>query len=280
MRQMTVAEIQRVNLDILCHVKDFCEEHNIKFHLAYGTLLGAVRHHGFIPWDDDADIGMLRPDYDRFIREYQDGAKYKLYAPERKNTFLNYARLCEMKDTYFRHCHPWTWEVTGVGVDILPVDVVPDSREEYLKFASCLVSIRDRLLVKRKAYAPQEFRLNPIGLIKDIFHLGARVWRRWTNRMFIPSLLSEDMKMRVRYSRDKSSHCSQLMGHHYPRKFWECAWFRNVTHVDFEGEQLPVPVGFHELLSAEYGDYMIPSPPNARGGHSRCQTMYWRDDKV
>lgn len=277
MRKMTVSEIQHIDLDIMREVKAFCQKRGIRFHLAYGTLLGAVRHHGFIPWDDDADIGMLRPDYDRFVREYQDSSKYKLFAPERRNTFMNTARLCEMEDTFFQHRAPWTLENTGVGLDIVPIDIVPNSREEYLKFAARLVSIRDCLLARRGSYAPQGFRTSPIGFAKDVLHLGARMWRRWTNKIFIPRLLSKDMKMRARYNCATSKYCSQIQGHHYPYKFWERSWFREEIWVDFEDDHFPVPIGYHELLSAEYGEYMVPSSPDSRGGHSSFQTMYWRD---
>ena len=277
MRQMTVSEIQKINLDIMRDIKNFCQKRGIRFHLAYGTLLGAIRHHGFIPWDDDADIGMLRPDYDRFIKEYQDGGKYKLFAPERGNTFMNTARLCEMEDTSFQHRFRWTLESTGVGLDIVPVDVVPDSRSEYLDFAACLVQVRDELLARRMSYAPQTFRKDPIGFAKDVVHYGNRMWQRLANRILIPRLLSKDMAMRTRYRCATSKHCSQIQGHHYPCKFWERSWFGDEIWVEFEDDCFPVPVGYHELLSAEYDEYMIPSPPDSRVGHSRIQTMYWRN---
>ena len=278
MRQMTVAEIQKVNLDILCHIKDFCEEHNIKFHLAYGTLLGAVRHHGFIPWDDDADIGMLRPDYDRFIREYKDSGKYKLCAPERRNSFLNYARLCEMKDTYFKQKYYWTFESVGVGVDILPIDNVPEPIDKFLKYAAEIVGIRDRLIAWRKsAYGLQTFRRDAVGFCKDTLHFLARKLRRLVIRFVVPVLLAKDRKLRTLYHSGTSKHCSHILGHRYPRKFWERCWLDEVRLVDFEHAQLPIPIGAHELLSAEYGDYMTIPPASERTVHSDWQTMWWRN---
>ena len=72
MTEMTIEEIQKVSLEILRHIDSFCREHNIQYFLDSGTLIGAARHKGFIPWDDDMDIRMPRPDYERFISEFVD----------------------------------------------------------------------------------------------------------------------------------------------------------------------------------------------------------------
>ena len=71
MREMALKEIQQVSLDILKDVHQFCINNGIHYSLCYGTLLGAIRHNGFIPWDDDIDIMMPRPDYDRFVNTYK-----------------------------------------------------------------------------------------------------------------------------------------------------------------------------------------------------------------
>ena len=77
-KQLETEEIKTIDLDILKNVHRFCEEHSISYILIGGTLLGAVRHKGFIPWDDDVDIAMLRPDYERFLNEYRSGIERTL----------------------------------------------------------------------------------------------------------------------------------------------------------------------------------------------------------
>lgn len=77
-RRLTLSELQSVSLEILCKIDSFCRKNNIRYSLTYGTLIGAVRHKGFIPWDDDVDIMMPRPDYERFLSEFKSNDEVKL----------------------------------------------------------------------------------------------------------------------------------------------------------------------------------------------------------
>ena len=72
MKELTIEEHKKLALDILIDVADFCEKNGIRYFLAYGTLIGAIRHKGYIPWDDDIDIMIPRPDYDKFLKLYSD----------------------------------------------------------------------------------------------------------------------------------------------------------------------------------------------------------------
>lgn len=98
---MTLKEIQNVSLDILKDLHKFCVENNINYTLCGGTLLGAIRHNGFIPWDDDVDVAMPRPDYERFIKEFHSEKGYILKArgASDDDTFMAYARICDIEKT-------------------------------------------------------------------------------------------------------------------------------------------------------------------------------------
>lgn len=127
MRKMTSKDIQDVSLDILCDVHKFCIDHNIRYTLQGGTLLGAIRHKGFIPWDDDVDIAMPRPDYERFCKEYHSDKGNELYCLEKGNSELAFARVCDMQRTLVDCSYlPWTGVKTGVWIDIFPLDGIED----------------------------------------------------------------------------------------------------------------------------------------------------------
>lgn len=277
MRRMTVEDIHSVSLTMLRHIDEFCKVHKIMYWLSDGTLIGAVRHHGFIPWDDDVDISMPRPEYDRFIREYANSPGYKLYAPELGNSFLNYARLCEVDKTFFKQTLPWTLESPGVGIDILPLDACPENYAEYVDFAKKLVENRKRLFRLRQLYRKVAFRKDCVGFLKDFVHFVFRFFKSIGLSKRMEICLEYDIRLRSSHDLPNAKHCSHVLGVFDERKYWKTEWFKAVKRIDFCGVQLPIPVGYDERLKAEYGDYMQVPPPEKRLVHAGWQTMWWRD---
>ena len=103
MKQLTIKEILQVQLDILRDVDAFCRQNKIDYFLVGGTGIGAVRHGGYIPWDDDIDIGMTRPNYDRFLSSFNGNyGNLELYAPEIDlNYYAPYANVCDNRTLLF-----------------------------------------------------------------------------------------------------------------------------------------------------------------------------------
>ena len=133
MQELTLRELQQVSLELLLDVHHFCEVYNIRYSIAYGTLIGAIRHKGFIPWDDDIDIMMPRPDYERFCREYFS-YKYKLiYYGNDKTALAGFARVVDCNKTHYQTERPWTNQESGVWIDIFPIDGVEDNANDYAK---------------------------------------------------------------------------------------------------------------------------------------------------
>ena len=122
MRELQLQEIKDLEISVLRHFDAFCREHGIRYFLSNGTLLGAVKYQGFIPWDDDIDVLVPREDYDRFIARYDGGKEYSLLCAQRDENFpFPYAKLCDTSTVV-------EWQTTlknykcGVHIDIVPLD--------------------------------------------------------------------------------------------------------------------------------------------------------------
>jgi lipopolysaccharide cholinephosphotransferase len=128
--------LKQYQLGNLLALHRFCTEKKINYSLAYGSLLGAIRHQGIIPWDDDIDVCLLRDEYNRLIQEFpiQLEGKYSLHSLERQKDYVRpYARLCD--DTTletFQDNVPMP--PMGIGIDIFPIDEVPEDEKEWQKF--------------------------------------------------------------------------------------------------------------------------------------------------
>ena len=282
MRKMTVKDIQDVNLGILRHFDAFCRSRGLRYFLSDGTLLGAVRHHGFIPWDDDADVCMPRPDYNRFIREYRDTPKYKLCTPERRNSFMVYARLSEMEETKFKIKAPWTFEDVGVSLDVLPLDGCSGDRVQFEDCARRLLDFRDQIVdcrrEMRKLWMPWPSRRNPFRFAKELVQNYDRYREFARCRSRARRLLRDEGKLRQSIDYATSEFCTTtLQAVDYAKKLWRRDWFDESINAEFCGFEFPIPVGYDGRLKAEYGDYMTPPPEAERASHAGWQKLFWRD---
>lgn len=251
MKIMTLKEIQEYSLRVLLHVHDFCVAHDIPYTLAYGTLIGAVRHKGFIPWDDDVDIIMTRENFNRFLQEYQSDDEFQLVSPEDKNSFIAFARVCDVKDTLIVTRSPWSNYTTGVWIDIFPMDSISDNEEEHKSRWKKLNRSWTRTGIARGAKASainnnHWKKPNYLIWIKKIIFL---------NGIFVRSSIKRFIKEITSPKYANSAHCAQLAccdewG------FYEKKDFEEFTTLEFEGHQLMVIKEYDKVLRLLYGDYM------------------------
>jgi lipopolysaccharide cholinephosphotransferase len=136
MNQLTLVEIKQIEFQILQKFKSFCNDNNIQYYLSNGTLLGAVKYRGFIPWDDDIDVMVPREDYDRLVRCFKDDKRYRLFSFERNEEFLfTFAKLCDMS-TVKEETNINNGMSLGIDIDIFPLDAWdnnPDMVKRELK---------------------------------------------------------------------------------------------------------------------------------------------------
>ena len=254
----TLKEIQNCQLSILKDVADFCDKHNINYYLAYGTLLGAVRHKGFIPWDDDVDIFMEYYDLQRFkklfIKEMSD--KYFYQDNETDHTYIHMFSKIRKLGTYMPeddeyHEHQEVW------IDIFPLFSMSNNEEN------------DKLLVK--TLCDFQLALAEYGgySMKGNLSLKGRIIRLYNSIKFknrikkckriiitLQSNMSEKYTIlgNMFWKQFDEEMCSIVFSHMIPKK-----WLNNKKTYSFEKYKFSSFNNSNEYLIMEYGkDYMVP----------------------
>jgi len=250
---LTIEECRRISLDILNDVASFCESRDITYYLSVGTLLGAIRHKGFIPWDDDIDIMMPRPDYTRFLKEYT-GQKYEIYRPSEGRFY--YAKVYD-RDTekYEKDVDYRKYDPIGVDIDVFPLDGIVNDPEiiDRLYRKECFLETLLRL-----SNQPIFNRKNPIKAINRIIPriIGSRNLVRMIERNAQTySYEDSDYVIRMRWSPNGFTGA-------LPKKVYE------KDYAIFEGREFCIPKDYDTWLKAFFGDYMALPPKEKRVVHA------------
>ena len=170
MEKEKLKKLHNVEVEILDEFNRICNKHNLQYFLSYGTLLGAVRHQGFIPWDDDLDVSMPREDYEKFIEIAEDELNKEYYI-DNKNTndkyYLNFTKL-RKKNTVFEQDFQVNYDgPKGIWVDIFPIDEIKKENSKLLFIQNKLDSTIFRICHYKSGF----FLSKKLLLIKKlIFH--------------------------------------------------------------------------------------------------------------
>ena len=260
MEQLSLQEIHKATLEMMDYIHWLCEENHIVYYLAYGTLIGAVRHNGFIPWDDDFDIQMTREDYGRFRDAFrkENHAWYRIC--DRKETENYFYGIPRFSDSRFHYSttHPGLKPFdSGLFIDIYILDDFGNTPEDAER-------IKKKIIRKNMIYEVYlnkedgQGKANP--LVRKICHalLRARYGRRYSQR------IDEEVYRTIRKltspaDRQTGEVCWDVQITPY-RKEWLA---ERVLH-DFDGRQYWIPREYDTILKTEYGDYMQLPPPEKR----------------
>ena len=272
---MTLQDQQSIGLEILKDVHGFCDSHGIKYSVAYGSLIGAIRHNGFIPWDDDVDIIMPRPDYDRFCRDYRSDAYTVISRSSDSACMIAYARVADCKTTICSSKVPWCSQAVGVWIDVFPVDSVSDDLSIYRKQFKTLSRLWKRTIWERQAKTSIDmynWKLLPtIKLLmkKLLFLNGARLFRH------VDYLIEEGQRLQW----GETAHFAQLacLDGKVDGEYLPFNSFASCIDVRFEDAVVKVLSGYEEVLSKMYGDYRKLPPPQMRIPHNNVlNKWYWK----
>lgn len=275
MRQMTTKEVQQICLDILKDVHEFCVENGIHYSLSGGTLLGAIRHKGFIPWDDDADIQMPRADYEAFIRTYKSKRGYKLLCPEitkSGDVKIRLSKVCEVEKTVIdQGPYRFTSAEVGINVDIIPVDGAPDDYMEAKKHLKKLISYLRLLNAWRTSASKWSdgLRYNKFGQRMKFYILKTIGW------FLDENVLEKALNTQKEYDYSSSNHF--FAGPHYGMREWQPK--KNMESFilhKFEDAEFYIMSGYEENLKSLFGDYMKLPPENQRVTHD-YNRYFWKE---
>ena len=271
MEQITdINVLKQYQLGNLLALHRFCTEKKINYSLAYGSLLGAIRHQGIIPWDDDIDVCLLRDEYNRLIQEFpaQFEGKYSLHSLERQKDYVRpYARLCN--DTTletFQDNVPMP--PMGIGIDIFPIDEVPEDEKEWQKFNKK----RRRLvwLYMKKAYVHWDKKQNLLH------NLCAATFNGVMRIVSFRTLAEKISHITQSYHGTGSQYLFEACQGLVTQQRIPSSAFATYEPRPFEGHNLRIITGYDTYLSLTYGNYMQLPPEEKRITHHHS-TAYTKD---
>lgn len=275
MKPIDISEQKKISFEILCFLDETCREKKLTYFLAYGTLLGAVRHKGYIPWDDDIDVMMPRKDYDILRKEFPDHPYLKFVD---SNTDSNYGKSfgvindirTQKKEKLLRNkCR----SSVCVNIDIFPLDPMPDDESERTAIFSKIREVERKLACVTYGFGRGRTFLSTIGKNIAITFFRIQELFRATS---IANIVKTHTNMMTAYSGINSDTlaCLANTGHNGMKEFLPKHCFEKKLLLEFEGKSFWAPAGYDEVLKLIYGDYMKLPPKEKRIQHnSKC---YWR----
>ena len=264
MDNKTHSQLQKVHglhLMLAKEVARLCEKHGLRYFLIAGTLLGAVRHGGFIPWDDDMDIGLLREDYDRFLvicAEELDTQVFFLQTTDTDPYYaLPFAKL-QLVGTRFLEQNASGHAAAGIYLDVFPFDNVPENLRLRRRHNRRLY-VQKRLLLAKMGYKP--WASTP-GWRKRAVYALLSLGAHLRTRKGLAHKLEQELR---RYNASPTDLIVAGGGSYgYTRETIRRDWIAALTPLPFEDATFTVPAAYTDYLTYFYGDYMTPPPPEKR----------------
>lgn len=255
-------EVQQIEFGMMLYLKDIAEKNDIKIMLGGGTLLGAVRHKGFIPWDDDVDMMLLRSDYEKLIDCIQkdSNSRYKVMTVYNTASYPHpFAKLIDTQ-TYIDQKNQLEIKGLGVAVDIFPIDAIPRGKYEVKHLFS---------FVSKK--------IEEISGLQDLnYHKVSGAFEYWSKmaRIKIKAILID--KISSCFPMTSAQYVAAVMGKYGEREIMKKEQMTQYTSLMFEGEAFLAPKGYRIYLTKHYGKDYMKLPPKSTQRAQHQMNVYWK----
>lgn len=273
MKKMTVTEIRKVQLNMLDYIDAVARKNNIEYSLGGGSLLGSIRHKGFIPWDDDIDIMLTRANYEKLIKALinDDSDIYSLLHYSTERNILSFAKLYDNRTQFLSKTdkmHPWT----GLFIDIFPMDMLPEGEQERHEFMKEIQNGAENLLsTSFPAYASGSKAIYAFARLFLRFPRFVRYHGQWTERAKVLDTMMQ------KYDDQDVPYIGFTDSRYRQKEFFSKELFDEYEDVIFENVTARKIKNHDGYLKQLYGDsYMELPPENKRVNHD-FYTWYWKD---
>lgn len=259
MKELSHEEIKQRQIEILKYLKEACEENNICYSLAFGTLLGAVRHGGYIPWDDDIDVLVPRKDYEKLcdILRAKKGRFFLLDDKSNKDYYNSFAKIIDTETNVDRPGAPAV-DNLGLWIDIFPLDTCPsDEKTFYKHFRKFNLLNHLRFL---RAYKGIPKGINPL---RTAVLCALKLFASFSSKNFWRK--KYNAYMQKFNGKDTGYVCCYITLMKY-KEIFPVSQLENMGKISFEGEEYSCFADPHKYLTDRYGDYMKLPPENERVG--------------
>lgn len=244
-------------LDMMDALHDICVKENLRYYLIGGTALGAARHQGFIPWDDDIDVGMPRPDYERLksICRTLDSGAFCFEFPGAKDFVYPFGKFYDTRTTLIENTRYKTKR--GLYIDIFPLDGIGNTFEEGLENFKPVVHKVNLLSTKTCAWRKGR------KLYKNL----AMVLMRHLPGISMRNLMNDIEVLSMQHDFDRCEYVANCVGNWYEKEISRREWFGTPTLYKFEGHEFYGPEMIDEYLSGVYGDWRKLPPKEKQVSH-------------
>ncbi len=259
-------ELQQKQLDLLKEFIKVCDKHNLKWFLIGGSTLGAIRHKGFIPWDDDIDLGMPREDYDKFMElQYEfEGTPFFIQNFKSDPCYIyNYGKLRDSSTTFIENFYKNHRINHGIWLDIFPIDGISRTMEEPKKLAKKIRFIWLQVwlaylpALRRKVRKETWFKDILLNIVAGLFYIfDIAHYRNKRVEKFIRKIPWDEAKM-----------AANCFGFNMKKEAMDANIFKETIRVPFEDIEVNVVKDYDTYLRNIYGGYMTPPPADKQVGH-------------